>query len=107
MKLNKVVENPTFYQKIIGWLNLSGLNRIFNFGMLMLFLLTLFTKDFRKLKLFRILYLVIVIHFFVLLFTSPQFRYFLPEFMFFTVLIVANFANYFKEIGRASCRERV
>ena len=93
---NQVVINPTFFQKIIGWLQLSGLNRIFNFGMLFLFVLTLFTTEFRKLKLYRNLYFVILIHFLVLLFTSPQFRYFLPEFMFFTVLIVTNFANYFK-----------
>ena len=93
---NQVIVNPTFFQKIIGWLNLSGLNRIFNFGMLLLFILTLFTPEFRKSKIYQNLYFVILIHFFVLLFTSPQFRYFLPEFIFFTVLIVANFANYFK-----------
>ena len=93
---NQVIVNPTFFQKIIGWLNLSGLNRIFNFGMLLLFVLTLFTPEFRKSKIYQNLYFIILIHFFVLLFTSPQFRYFLPQFIFFTVLIIANFANYFK-----------
>ena len=92
----EIVVNPTLYQKICAWLHLSGLNRIFNLGILLLFFLTLFTVTFRTNKLYRILYLSLLIHFIVLLLTSPQFRFFLPEFIFLTVLILSTLFNYFK-----------
>ncbi len=93
---NEVVLNPTFYQKIYAWVHLSGLNRIFNLGMILLFILSLFTNEFRKNKNYRILYFVLLIHFLILLLTSPQFRFFLPEFVFFAVLIANNCINYLK-----------
>ncbi len=93
---NEIVLNPTFYQKINAWLHLSGLNRIFNLGMILLFILSLFINEFRKNKNYIILYFVLLIHFLVLLLTSPQFRFFLPEFVFFTVLIICIVINFFK-----------
>ena len=93
---NEVVLNPTFYQKIYAWLHLSGLNRVFNLGIILLFFLSLFTNEFKKNKNYRILYFILLIHFLVLLLTSPQFRFFLPEFVFFTVLIISNCINYLK-----------
>ena len=93
---NHIVINPTFVQKINGWLHLSGLNRVFNLGMIFLFILSMFTSEIRKNQNYRILYLVLLIHFVILLLTSPQFRFFLPEFIFFSVLIFSNIINYLR-----------
>ncbi|MBC7641407.1 MAG: hypothetical protein H7174_03575 [Flavobacterium sp.] len=93
---NQLVINPTFFQKIIGWLQLAGLNRVFNLGMIFLFVLSLFTIEIRKNKNYKILYLVLLIHFIILLSTSPQFRFFLPEFIFFSLLMFSNIINYLK-----------
>ncbi len=93
---NEVILNATFYQKIISWLHLSGLNRFFNLGMILLFVFVIFTIDFQKSKKFKILYLSLLIHFLILIFTSPQFRFFLPEFVFFAVFIINKCINHFK-----------
>ena len=93
---NELIENPSFYQKIIAWLQLSGLNSIFNYGIILLFILSVFTNEFRKNLKYKTLYFVLLVHFIALLITSPQFRFFLPEFVFFAVLIIANTINYLK-----------
>lgn len=93
---NKVILNPSFYQKILGWLQLSGMNRFFNLGMILLFGIALFFKKIRSDKNYLSLYIVLLIHFIILIFISPQFRFFLPEFVFFTVLIISNIFNYLK-----------
>lgn len=93
---NEVMLNATFYQKIKSWLHLSGLNRFFNLGMILLFVLAIFTIDFQKSKKFKILYFSLLIHFLILILTSPQFRFFLPEFVFFAVFIINKFTNCLK-----------
>jgi hypothetical protein len=87
---NTFVKNPTFYEKISSWLHLGGINRIFNLGVLALFVLALFTKKNQTQKNYKVLYFILGFHFLLLLFTSPQFRFFLPEFIFFSVLILSS-----------------
>ena len=89
-------EDTTFIEKLVSWLNLTGLNRIFNWGILLLFLLVPFTKKFRKLINYRIVYFILLIHFMLLLVTSPQFRFFLPEFIFFSVIIASEMVDFLK-----------
>ena len=90
------VKNPSFFVKLTSWLNLGGINRVFNYGMLLLFITALFTKEFRFTIKYKILYFVLLIHFVLLLLTSPQFRFFLPEFVFLFVLVLRFLISYFK-----------
>ena len=90
------VKNPSFFVKLTSWLNLGGINRVFNYGMLLLFITALFTKEFRFTIKYKILYFVLLIHFVLLLLTSPQFRFFLPEFVFLFVLVFRFLISYFK-----------
>jgi hypothetical protein len=90
------VKNPSFFVKLTSWLNLGGINRVFNYGMLLLFIVALFTKEFRFTIKYKLLYFVLLIHFVLLLLTSPQFRFFLPEFLFLFVLVLRFLISYFK-----------
>ena len=89
-------ENPSLYLKLTSWLKIGGINQFFNFGIFLLFITTLLLKEIsNKLKL-KILYAVLLFHFIILLLTSPQFRFFLPEFVFLFVLVMSSIINYFK-----------
>jgi hypothetical protein len=90
------VENPTFYSKIKAWLHQSGMNRIFNWGIVILFIFAPFTKEIRTQKNYSILYIVLLISFLLVLFTSPQFRYFLPEFIFLFALTSKSIVAFIK-----------
>ncbi len=90
------IENPSLFVKLSSWLNLGGINRVFNYGLLLLFITALFTKEFRFTIKHKILYFVLLIHFVLLLLSSPQFRFFLPEFVFLFVLLTHSLFNYFK-----------
>ncbi len=90
------VKNPSLFKKLFSWLHLGGINRFFNYGILLLFVLTLFTKEFRYSVKYKKLYFILFIHFVILLLTSPQFRFFLPEFVFLFVLVSHSLLNYFK-----------
>jgi hypothetical protein len=88
--------NPSLSINLKSWLNLEGINRFFNFGILILFVFGLFIIKFKKQTKYKILLLILVIHFVILLLTSPQFRFFLPEFVFLSVLAVSSVLTYFK-----------
>jgi hypothetical protein len=90
------VKNPSLFIKLSSWLNLGGINRLFNYGILLLFVLVLFTREFKTNIKYKSLYFVLLIHFLILLLTSPQFRFFLPEFVFLFVLVLQFLINYFK-----------
>jgi hypothetical protein len=90
------IQNPTYWIKLNSWMHLGGINRIFNFGILFLFTASLFTKKLRQEIKYKILYIILLIHFIVLLFNAPQFRFFLPEFVFLTSLILSSIFNTFK-----------
>jgi hypothetical protein len=90
------VKNPSLFVKLFSWLNMGGINRVFNYGIILLLTSVFFLKEFRLNKKFKTLYFIIVIHFVILLLTSPQFRFFLPEFVFLFVLVLQFIINYFK-----------
>ncbi len=86
------VGNPTrsasICDKLISWLLLGGITGFFNKGMLLLFVIFPFTASFRSRKRYKTLYFIMLVHFVLLLFTSPQFRFFLPEILFFGAVII-------------------
>ncbi len=81
-------------EKIKFWFQLKGINSIFNKGILIFFLLIPFTKIF-KTKKFKILYFILGIHFIFLLLNSPQYRFFLPTFIFFGTILLIEFQDRF------------
>jgi hypothetical protein len=91
-----IIKNPTILDKLNSWIHLGGINRIFNFGILLLFAVGLFVKGFKNQTKYFILYSVLALNFLILLFTSPQYRYFLPEFVFLFVVVVSSINSYFK-----------
>lgn len=93
---NASIPNPSLLQKLNSWLHLGGINQMFNLGMLFLFAFVLFIKKYHKQAKYRILYLILLIHFIILLLTSPQFRFFLPEFVFLSVLLFSSIFTHFK-----------
>ena len=68
----------TLLEKLNFWIHLKGINRFFNYGIIVLLIVTPFTKLYKSIKNFKILYFVLLIHFVFLLVTSPQYRFFLP-----------------------------
>jgi hypothetical protein len=88
--------NPSLFIKLNSWLHLGGINRIFNLGILLLFAFGFFIKKIQKQTKYKTLYIILAIHFIILLLTSPQFRFFLPEFVFLSVLILSSIFVYFK-----------
>lgn len=90
------IKNPTLFTKLSSWFQLGGINRLFNNGILLLFVLVPFTREFKLNIKYKRLYFILIIHFIILLFTSPQFRFFLPEFVFLFVLFLQFIINYFK-----------
>lgn len=90
------IENPTMLQKLNSWIHLGGINRIFNFGILLLFVFGLFIQFKKNPIRYKIMYAVLVLHFILLLLTSPQFRFFLPEFVFLFALVSSRILEFFK-----------
>jgi len=90
------LDNPSLLGKLNSWLHLGGINRVFNIGILFLFGFGLFIIKIQKQIKYKVLYLILGIHFVILLLTSPQFRFFLPEFVFLSVLILSAIFTYFK-----------
>jgi hypothetical protein len=87
---------PTLLLKLKSWFMMGGINRIFNLGCLMLFVITPFTFAFKSNRKIKIAYLVLLFHFVMLLFISPQFRFFLPEFVFLSVVLFHSIFKNFK-----------
>jgi len=90
------LKTPSTLEKLNSWIHLNGINRIFNYGILVLFAAGLFVKKYKNQVNYKILYLVLAINFLILLFTSPQYRYFLPEFVFLFVLVLSSLFSFFK-----------
>lgn len=88
--------NVSLFVKLNSWFYLGGIKRIFNLGIIILFVCGLFTKKIQMDIRYKSLFLVLVIHFIILLLNSPQFRFFLPEFVFLCVLILSSISAYFK-----------
>lgn len=89
------IQNSTVFNKLSSWIQLDGINRFFNWGILMLFIVAPFTNKIRTQIKYKILYSLLVLHFLSLLVTSPQFRFFLPEFIFLFALIISAIIRFF------------
>lgn len=98
---NNAIKNASLYTKLYAWIHLGGLNRIFNIGILLLFIVVPFTRIFRKIKLVQIAYAALAIHFILILLKSPQFRFFLPEFIFLSALLCSELAIFLKVNSKA------
>ncbi len=90
------LKNLSVLEKFSMWIQFDGINRIFNVGIILLFFLALFTKKIRCFFEYKILYLLLLIHFVVVFLSSPQFRFFLVEFIFLTVLVFSDILNKLK-----------
>lgn len=78
----------SLWEKLRFWIHLSGVNSIFNKGILILFFIVPFLPFFKTNKKFRILYGILLLHFIFLLVTSPQYRFYLPTFILFSIIII-------------------
>jgi hypothetical protein len=90
------IKNPTILNKLNSWIHLGGVNRIFNVGILLLFAIGLFFKGFKNQTKYFYLYIILAVNFLILLFTSPQYRYFLPEFVFLFVVVLSSICSHFR-----------
>ncbi|MBA4318569.1 MAG: hypothetical protein C0412_09220 [Flavobacterium sp.] len=93
---NGSAHNASLFVKLNSWFHLGGINRIFNLGIIVLFAFGLFIKKIQVETKYKTLYVILVIHFIILLLNSPQFRFFLLEFVFLSVLILSSISAYFK-----------
>lgn len=82
-------------EKLNFWIRLKGIDGFFNKGIIVLVCLVPFTKYFKTTKNFKILYLILLLHFIFLLLTSPQYRFFLPTFILFSTVLLYEFSTYF------------
>jgi hypothetical protein len=89
-------KNLSVLEKFYIWVQFGGINRIFNVGILLLFLVAPFTKMIRTFFEYKVMYLLLLIHFVVVFLLSPQFRFFLAEFIFLTVLVFSDILNKLK-----------
>jgi hypothetical protein len=78
----------SIFQKLTYWIQLNGINRIFNLGTILLIVITPFTPFYRKNSKLKLVYVILIIHFIFLLLNSPQYRFFLPTFIFLSSLII-------------------
>lgn len=74
--------------RLLAWLKIGGIERVFNWGMLLAFCMAPFLcwQD----KRFRVVYAVSLVHLVFILLVSPQYRFFLPEFLFLWTLIIGT-----------------
>ncbi|MFZ4107008.1 LIC_10190 family membrane protein [Flavobacterium sp.] len=82
------------FQILIKWLTFNTINSIFNIlNVLLVFISTYFIYKYFNQKKYWLLYFVMVFQFGLLLFTSPQFRFFIQFLLFFSLLIIVCFLN--------------
>ncbi|MEO0037720.1 MAG: hypothetical protein RIQ59_931 [Bacteroidota bacterium] len=84
----------SWFQLIIKWLTINKINALFNVtSILMVLFSSLFIYKFQNKRSYWLLYLVMVLQFGLLLFTSPQFRFFIHFLLFFGFLLLSSFIN--------------
>lgn len=93
---NNSIKNANYITKFIYWIQLKGLNQLFNWGILLLFALCPFTRTFRLSNSVKIAYFVLAIHFILIFLKSPQFRFFLPELVFLAAITASEVYLLFK-----------
>ena len=105
--LNDMIKNHEFlavknYQilslveKFILWIQFKGIDSIFNKGIILLFLITPFTKNIQSNNNYKLLYLTILFFFIIVFIISPQFRFFLAAFLFLSTILLSDIFNRLK-----------
>lgn len=89
-------QNLTIIEKFKIWLSFGGINGVFNKVIIILFIVIPFLKIFRKNLKFKILYVLILIHFITIYYISPQFRFFLIDFIFLASVFLAEIIHFLK-----------
>jgi hypothetical protein len=84
------IKDFTWFDRLKIWIGFGGINGLMNKLVLILFAITPLTKNFKEQKLLKHLYVVCLIHFVLVLLTSPQFRFFLPEILFLGTVVLAD-----------------
>lgn len=84
-ELYSYFQNNTHTEKFS--LSVKGLTGFFNISMLLLFVFAWLAKPFRKERIYQILYFILLIHFVFTIIFAPQYRFFLPEFIFISVVV--------------------
>jgi hypothetical protein len=82
--------------KLWHWLRADGIAGLLNKVIVALFIVMPLFKKVRQVKRYLIIYIVFLIQFILLLFTSPQYRFFLSELLFFSAIILDFLINKFK-----------
>jgi hypothetical protein len=77
-------------------MSFGGINGIFNKGIIVLLLVFPFLNLFRNYLQYRILYICILMHFITIYFISPQFRFFLIDFIFLASVTLAEIVIFLK-----------
>jgi len=90
------LQNLTVFEKFKIWMNFGGINGIFNKGIIVLLLVFPFLKLFRNYLQYKILYVCILMHFITIYFISPQFRFFLIDFIFLASVTLAQIVIFLK-----------
>lgn len=92
-----VINGTSFLDKLYSWFFINGLTGIFNKLIVLLFIIVPFFKVVRGNLKYKIVYATLLLHFILLLFASPQFRFFLPTIIFFSVIILYEIIHFIKK----------
>ena len=85
----------TLKEKLFFWWDLQDFDGLINKGMVLLFIGVGFSKWLKINQIHKIIYITLVVHFIIIVFTSPQYRFFLPEFIFLSSVVGFTFLNHF------------
>ncbi len=92
-------ESMNQIQIFIKWLTVHKINAVFNITSVVLVIFgSYFIFKFHNQKAYWLLYLIMIFQFGLLLFTSPQFRFFIHFLLFFSFLILVCFQNFKRTI---------
>ena len=105
--LNNMIKNHEFLAvknyKILSlmdkfklWIQFKGINSVFNKGIILLFLITPFTKKMQSNYNYKLLYVTLLFFFIIVFIVSPQFRFFLAAFLFLATILLSDIFNRIK-----------
>ena len=87
------VTDENIFKKLYYWIQLGGINAIFNTSIILLFVLIPILKLLKNHRV-KLLYFVCMVWMLALLYTSPQYRFFLPIWILFLGWILNYFFQY-------------
>ncbi len=89
-------QNFSLFQKFLLWIQFDGVDGFFNKGIVLLLVLVLFTKNFKTDLKYRIAYAAVFFHCAFVFCVSPQFRFFLIDFLFLASILIADITSRLK-----------